>query len=216
MYLPPHFAQTDIEASYRLIEESPLGILITQSSGGIEANHLPFLLDRTQESVRLLCHVARANPVWQQMQSDVDCLVIFQGASTYISPSLYPSKNDTHRVVPTYNYAAVHITGKIIVHDDMKWLRAQAGRLTQQLETSREVPWKMGGAPHDFINEQLARIVGLEIRIAGLQAKWKMSQNRSDVDRQGVVTGLQSGDDQSKAVSHIVQSLMETPHFETK
>lgn len=110
MYLPPHFAQTDIEASYRLIEQSPLGILITQSSDGIAANHLPFLLDRSPESARLLCHVASANPVWQQTQSDLDCLVIFQGPSAYISPSFYPSKNDTHRVVPTYNYAAVHVT----------------------------------------------------------------------------------------------------------
>lgn len=216
MYLPPHFAQTDIEASYRLIEQSPLGILITPSSDGIAANHLPFLLDRSPESARLLCHVARANPVWRQTQTDLDCLVIFQGPSAYISPSLYPSKNDTHRVVPTYNYAAVHVTGKIVVHDDIKWLRAQAGRLTQQMEAPRETPWRMGDAPRDFIDEQLAHIVGLEIRITALQAKWKMSQNRSDVDRRGVVAGLQSGDDQSKAVSHIVQTLMETPHPETK
>ena len=206
MYLPKHFEQTDLEALYALIEHSPFGILVTASPDGIEANHLPFELDRSQGTHgSLLCHVARSNPVWQHAPSlTTDSLVIFQGPSAYISPSLYASKQETHMVVPTYNYAAVHVSGQVTVHDDVRWVRGLVSRLTGKFEKQREVPWKMGDAPASYIDERLSHIVGLEIRISHLTGKWKLNQNRSEADRRSVIAGLNTGNADEKAVAQLM------------
>jgi transcriptional regulator len=192
MYVPEHFRQPDQEQIYSAIQGSPLGILVTADATGINANHLPFELDRSQgEFGSVLCHVARSNTAWQGADSlPTESLVIFQGPAAYISPTLYASKKETHKVVPTYNYVAVHAYGRIVVHDDPRWLRGLVGRLTQRFETQRDDPWKMGDAPRDYIDEQLSRIVGLEIQISRLEGKWKMSQNRSVADQEGVIAGL--------------------------
>jgi transcriptional regulator len=193
MYLPAHFKEQDHEQLFRVIRQHPLGTLIIQGSQGLSADHLPFLLESAESGQGILkAHVARANPLWQEvLQGNAQALVIFQGSSAYLSPSWYPSKADTHQVVPTYNYVAVHAHGTLTVKDDATWLRGLLARLTRQFETGREVPWKMTDAPAEFIDRMLDNLVGIELEISHLEGKWKMSQNRSDADRNGVVTGLE-------------------------
>jgi transcriptional regulator len=208
MYLPEHFQETNHEQLYGLIEQSPFGILVTASPAGFEANHLPFELDRNRgEHGSLFCHVARSNQVWQSEAALENCLVIFQGPSAYISPSLYASKQETHMVVPTYNYVAVHVSGRIRVLEDVRSIRGLVARLTQHFEKTREMPWKMGDAPAAFIDERLRHIVGLEIEITGIAGKWKMSQNRSKADQQSVIAELAAGSTEEKAVADVMTQI---------
>jgi transcriptional regulator len=200
MYIPSHFEEKSLEVIQKAVEELSFGILVTVSEAGIEANHLPFELDtRSGKFGTLLCHVARKNSVWQQAQhATQDSLVIFQGPSAYISPNLYPTKQETHEVVPTYNYIVVHAYGRIIVHDDEKWVHGAVGRLTRRYEASRDIPWKMSDAPRDFMHGMLQNIVGLEIPITRLVGKWKMNQNRPEVDQKSVIANLADSDSQGE------------------
>src|SRR3954470_9203942 len=137
VYLPSHFAETDPEAMHALIRKFPLGLLIALGSEGLVANHIPFVLDVSAEgSARLLGHVARNNTLWRDHDKEREALVVFQSHDAYISPNWYETKRETHEVVPTWNYAVVHAYGRIAVHDDVKWIRAQAGMLTKQQEAS--------------------------------------------------------------------------------
>jgi transcriptional regulator len=126
--------------------------------------------------------------------------VIFHGPSAYISPNWYPTKQETHEVVPTYNYAVVHVYGKVVVHEDEKWLRGVVGRLTKRFEANQSVPWKMANAPAAFIDKQLTNIVGIEIPISRIVGKWKVSQNRPVADRLGAAEGLRASGDPDDAV----------------
>ena len=189
MYVPQHFAETDVSTLHDFIEQSPLGALVTTGETGLEANHVPFELKRSAGALGTLrCHVARANGVWRN--ADAECLVIFPGPSAYISPNLYQSKKEHGKVVPTYNYVALHAHGRLTIHDDEKWLRGLVGRLTRRFEASQLAPWKMGDAPQEYIDGLLKQIVGIEIKITRLEGKWKMSQNRPEADRAGVAAGL--------------------------
>src|SRR5690606_16147633 len=158
---------------------------------GLEANHIPFVVDAQPSPYGTLrCHVARANPVWKTLESSPSVLVIFQGPDAYISPSAYPSKRSDTRVVPTWDYAVVHATGTARVIDDCDWLLQQLEDLTQANEAGRQEPWRLSDAPAEYIDKLLANIVGIEIPVAKLVGKWKMSQNRSVCDRLGVVEDL--------------------------
>jgi transcriptional regulator len=193
MYNPSHFEETRPEVLRDLIVLHPLGALVTLGSTGLDANHLPFELapgDGAHGTLR--GHVARANPVWKDFSPAVDVLVIFQGPSSYITPSWYETKKETGKVVPTYNYCTVHAHGPLIIHDDREWLRGMVTRLTQRFESSRLAPWAVTDAPPDFIDQQLAAIVGIEIPIARIAGKWKVSQNRPAADRERVVEGLRA------------------------
>lgn len=190
MYIPGHFSETDLATLQQAIDDAPLGTLVLVGPSGLTANHVPFQLDAGHGPYGTLrCHVARANDVWKYADG-AEGLVIFEGASAYISPSLYETKKENGKVVPTYNYVSVHAHGRIVVHEDHKWLRALVGHLTQKFEASRLDPWKMGDAPQDYLEQMLGKIVGLGIEITRLEGKWKMSQNRSDADKAGVVAGL--------------------------
>jgi transcriptional regulator len=206
VYLPPHFAETDPAALHDLIVAAPLGILITLGSDGLAANHIPFVLDpRAGEHGRLLAHVARNNPVWHDHDAGQEALVVFQAAEAYVSPNWYATKRETHRVVPTWNYAVVHAYGPLVVHDDVKWIRGQAGMLTKRQEATQPLPWKMADAPVDYTAEMLHQIVGLEIPISRLIGKVKASQNRDDADRLGAIAGLrESGDAGDLAMAEIM------------
>jgi len=196
MYVPAHFAEQRLEILAQLIHERPLGTLVTLSSTGLNANHLPFeLAPEPMPSGTLRGHVARANPVWRDFVEEIDALVIFHGPSTYVSPAWYPTKDSTGEVVPTYNYLAVHAYGPLRVIDDAAWLRALVGRLTDRFEAQRAQPWQVGDAPADFIDKQLQAIVGIEIPVAKLLGKWKVSQNRPAIDRAGVVRELSNATD---------------------
>ena len=191
MYSPAHFVIEDADTLHALVRAHPLGALVRAVPDGLAADHLPFELDATISPYgRLRAHVARGNPVWREARDDRDVLVIFQGPARYVTPAWYPTKHDTGKVVPTWNYAVVHAYGKLTAIDDPEWLRALVTRLTDRHEASREEPWHVGDAPAEYIERQLRAIVGIEIAITRLVGKWKLSQNRTPADRAGVVAGL--------------------------
>ena len=184
MYIPAHFAIKHTQDLHAIIRAHPLGALVTLGPEGLDANHLPFELDASQgEQGLLTAHVARANPVWQQCKGSVDVLVIFRGNQSYISPNWYPSKHETHRQVPTWNYEVVHVHGRLTVMDEEKFVRGVVARLTREHEVNEPRPWKMGDSPPDYIDGMLRAIVGIEIEIKRIEGKAKLSQNRENRDR---------------------------------
>lgn len=199
MYTPAHFAETRVEELHRVITEHPLGALVHTGPGGLDANHLPFLLDPAPAphgkapQGTLLAHVARANALWQEVTDGAPVLVIFRAANAYISPNWYPSKPETHRHVPTWNYQAVHVHGTIHLRHDEPFLRGVVGRLTHDHErrSDQPRPWKMTDAPRDYMQQMLGAIVGIEVRITRLEGKWKLGQNREARDRAGAAEGLE-------------------------
>ncbi len=192
MYLPPHFAEQHTETLHHLITENPLGALVVSGPDGLDANHIPFELD--SQSGTLRAHVARANPVWQQVQNGAPVLVIFQAEQGYISPNWYPSKHETHRQVPTWNYRVVHVHGSIQIRDDEKYVRGVIGRLTRDHErrTGDAKPWKMADSEPAYIDGMIRSIVGIEIAITRITGKFKLSQNKEARDQQGAVDALRS------------------------
>ena len=176
---------------HRIMGEHPLGVLVTSSTSGLDANHIPFELDPSAGKMGVLMgHVARANPLWQQCLQGADVMVIFRGDETYISPNWYPSKHETHRQVPTWNYEVVHVFGRLTVRDDEKFMRGVVARLTRTHEAQEPKPWKMGDSAPDYIDGMLKAIVGIEIAIERFEGKSKLSQNRETRDLQGAVNKL--------------------------
>lgn len=193
MYAVEAFREERIEVLHALIASFPLATLVLQTPRGLEANHIPMLVDPHPAPFgTLLGHVARANPLWRNVDDSTEILAVFQGSQGYITPSWYPSKKENGKVVPTWNYAVVHAHGPVLVHHDAQWLRALVTRLTDQNEAKRELPWQVKDAPADYIDTMLKAIVGIEVPIRRLQGKWKMSQNRLPDDRAGVIQGLEA------------------------
>ncbi len=211
MYTPAHFAETRPEVMHALMAAHPLGTLVTLTSGGLVANHIPFEIDPTATSAApqgtLRAHVARANPAWKDFNRDIDALVVFQGPQSYITPTWYvDAKPATGKVVPTWNYCVVHAHGPLRVFDDRDWLHAQLERLVRRHESERATPWHLSDAPPDFIEKQIAAIVGIEIPLTRLEGKWKVSQNRNDQDRAGIVAGLSAAPaDDAAAMASLVR-----------
>jgi transcriptional regulator len=192
MYVPAHFEETRLEVLHDLVRNHPLATLVTLDRAGLNANHIPMELDPEPHSLGTLRgHVSRANPMWRDFSSDVEALAIFQGPEIYITPSWYQTKQESGKVVPTWNYAVVHAYGPLRIVEDPGWLRALVGRLTDRHEAERAEPWEVADAPNEYIEGQLRGIVGIEIPVERLIGKWKVSQNRPEVDRQGVSRGLQ-------------------------
>ena len=196
MYTPSHFAETDPAELQRIMRTHPLGMLCTHGAHGIDANHLPFLFDADGgPQGRLLGHVARANPLWQgAAASGSPVLVVFRGAEGYVSPNGYPSKHETHRQVPTWNYQVVHVHGTLVFHDDEKFVRGVVARLTRTHEgrASSGKPWRMTDSAPNFIDGMLEHIVGIEIVVSKMVGKFKLSQNKEAADRQGTIDALQA------------------------
>ena len=191
MYVPTHFEETRIDVLHDLVRGHPLGTVVTLDRKGLNANHVPIELDPEPVPLGTLRgHVSRANPMWRGFSSEVGALVIFQGPENYITPSWYQTKQESGKVVPTWNYAVVHAYGPLHIFEDPVWLRSLVERLTDRHEAQRPEPWEVADAPDDFIEGQLGGIVGIEIPIERLIGKWKMSQNRPEKDRKGVVKGL--------------------------
>lgn len=186
MYLPAHFAVTDTAHLHRIIRSHPLGVLVTHGADGLDADHIPFELDTSAGPLGTLrAHVARANPLWQRHGSGTPVLVVFRGAEAFVSPSWYPSKHETHRQVPTWNYEVVHAHGTLCIHDDPRMVRGLVARLTRQHEAAEPKPWKMTDSAPDYIDDMLGRIVGIEVAITSLVGKSKLSQNKEARDRLG-------------------------------
>ncbi len=205
MYQPPHHREDRLEVQHALIRAHPFGTLTTLGSTGLIANAIPFILEETPPLGLLKGHVARANTQWRDFDPAVDALVVFQGVETYITPSWYETKRQTGKVVPTWNYAMVHAWGPMRVTQDRAWLAAQIAELTRLQEASRAEPWAVADAPERFIESQLKGIVGIEIPISRIEGKWKVSQNRPEADREGVVAGLRAaGGNERIAMAELV------------
>ncbi|HEX2528448.1 MAG TPA: FMN-binding negative transcriptional regulator [Geminicoccus sp.] len=203
MYQPTLFREDRLEVQHALIRAHPLGLLVSAGPSGLMANLIPFLIDPAAgERGTLRAHLARANGQWEDLRRADSCLVVFQGAERYITPSWYATKMETGKVVPTWNYAMVQAWGRPAVIEDQDWLRRQIADLTAAQEAARADPWAVDDAPAPFIAAQLRGIVGVEIPIDRIEGKWKVSQNRPMADRAGVHAGLQAedGDDAMAAL----------------
>lgn len=191
MYRPNHFDETRVDELHALIAEFSFGAMISHDQDGLEATHLPFLIDpMAGRHGHLIGHVARANPHWRRLDGEAETLIVFQGPHGYVSPSWYPSKRTDGKVVPTWNYAAVHAYGHATTFDDSARLREVVAELTTVNEKRFAAPWSIDDAPRDFTDRMLAAIVGIEVRITRLEGKLKLSQNRPDEDRHAVLSGL--------------------------
>ncbi len=207
MYIPSSNAEHRPEVMLDYMEAHPLATLVTSSSEGMIATHLPLLVDRTRGAHGMLAgHIARANPQQRQARDGDEALVIFSGHDAYITPAFYPSKARDGKVVPTWNYVAVHAYGTLRFVNDPVELRRHLEALTKRHEAPREQPWAVSDAPDEYIARMLGAIVGVEIEITRLEGKWKMSQNRSAEDVDGVIAGLEaSGDAAAREVAGIVR-----------
>ena len=193
MYQPPHFREERLEIQHALIREHPLGLLINSGEDGPNANPIPFLLDALASPKGMLrAHLARANPQWRELAGNGRVLIVFQGPQTYVTPSWYATKQETGKVVPTWNYAIVQVRGTAKIIEDRDWLKHHVSQLTARNEAPRAAPWAVTDAPETYIDAQLKGIVGIEIEIAEIDGKWKVSQNRTESDRIGVADGLEA------------------------
>ena len=209
MYLPEIFEEKDQEKLFTLIQSYPFATLICNTSEGIEANHLPFQLIQNQDenTASLIAHIAKNNLLHTQIENGADVLIIFQGEQGYISPNWYPSKQQHHQHVPTWNYQVVHVKGTITFLSDEKSLRGILAKLTRTHEAKQTVPWKMSDAPSEYIAQQLQGIVGIEVKINKMTGKFKLSQNRDKSDALGVVEGLEQQGDRllGQAIQQYIQ-----------
>lgn len=193
MYIPDHFAETRPEELARILRANPLGMLVTQGSAGLDADHIPFEFEAGVQTPGILsAHVARANTLWQQCPTGTPVMVVFRGAEAYISPNWYPSKHEAHRQVPTWNYEVVHAHGTITIHEDERFIRRIIARLTRQHEAGEPKPWKMGDAAPEYIATLLRSIVGIEIALTSLVGKVKLSQNKETRDRLNAADTLEA------------------------
>jgi len=191
MYVPAHFEESRPQALHALMTAHPFGTLVTHGRNGLDANHIPFDFDPAQGAMGILKgHVARANPVWQDVANGDEVLVIFRAGDAYISPNWYPSKHEAHRQVPTWNYMVVHAHGRITIRDDERFVRGVVARLTRTHEAVQPDPWKMSDAPAEYLDTMLKAIVGLEIEITRLEGKSKLGQNKEVRDIRGAGRAL--------------------------
>lgn len=208
MYQPAKFVESRPEVLHELIRAHPLGLLITQGPGGLEANTIPFLFEPGSGPCgQLVGHVARANPLWITTAPEAEVLVVFQGPQAYISPGWYPSKAETGKVVPTWNYVMVQARGRLKAVDNFDAARSIVTRLTRVHEARQAHPWSVEDTPADYLNAMLKAIVCIEIAVDKLEGKWKVSQNHPAANRAGVVAGLHAlGDDESMAMARLVDN----------
>ena len=200
MYLPKQFAETRADVLHGLMRERPFATLVVMTREGMSVDHVPLLVDETIGPHGVLRgHVSRANPILAAELVDTDAVAIFHGPDHYITPSWYPTKQETGKVVPTWNYAVVHAYGRPSFIDDESWLRLLVNQLTRQHEARRDPGWMVADAPEDFVASQLRGIVGIEMPIVRLVGKWKLGQNRPEADRLGVIQGLLSERDSTAA-----------------
>jgi len=185
MYLPNHFEETRDEELLRTITAYPLGALVVNGPHGLDANHVPFLIDEASGGRKLLAHVARANPLWKEVKDGDNALIIFRADDAYISPNWYLSKHEFHRQVPTWNYRVVHVHGQLYIRDNERFVRGVVARLTRAHEsrTGSPTPWKMTDSSPEYIDQMLSNIVGIEVEITRMIGKWKLSQNKEERDR---------------------------------
>jgi transcriptional regulator len=208
MYIPKHFDEPRIEVMHDLIRARPLATLVTLSASGLNANHIPLLLSTEPAPFGILRgHVARSNPMWSDLAKDVEVLAIFHGPDAYITPSWYASKQETGKVVPTWNYAVVHAYGRLRVIDDASWLRSQLEALTAHNEAVFPDAWAVSDAPYEYTEKLIEAIVGIEITVTKLSGKWKVSQNQPERNQASVISGLREcGNSGAASMAALIES----------
>lgn len=208
MYIPKQFDEPRVEVLHQLIRSRPFSTLVTLSSSGLNANHIPLHLSQQPDPFGTLRgHVARANPIWSDIAKDVETLAIFHGPNAYITPSWYPTKAETGKVVPTWNYVVAHACGMLRIIDDAAWLRAHLESLTAHNEAAFAEPWRLADAPSDFVEKMIGGVVGVEIVITRLSGKWKTSQNQPAENQAGVIRGLRAhGSIEAAEMAALVES----------
>jgi transcriptional regulator len=220
VYVPARHAQTDPAALQGLVSAFPFGLLVTQGADGPVGDHLPFVLDHHRGTHGVLRgHVARANPVWRTLEAGAPCLVVFQGEQAYMSPGWCASKAEHGKVVPTWNYRAVHASGRPRLVSDPAEVLSLLRALTDQQEAAEATPWAVDDAPPSYIDAMACAIVAFEIEITHLQGRWKLSQSDTPADRAGMVAGLRQRTgteahalaDQIQAAQPVPLSLSTTP-----
>jgi transcriptional regulator len=210
MYLPTVFAETDAAFIADFVDQHPLATVVISDHDGLLVDHIPFIRDgELAMGHRLVAHAAKANSLWRALDTGAPAVLVFSGAGAYVSPSLYPSKQTTHEVVPTWNYVAIHIHGRLTCTRDDAETRAIVDRLTNKMEATRADPWKMSDAPTRYIDQMLQGVVGLVFEIEAIVAKTKASQNRLPGDRAGVIAGLATEEETSEA-ARVVERLSTT------
>jgi transcriptional regulator len=196
MYIPAGAGEDRLPVLHDFIAANGFAPVVTAGAQGLEATHLPWLLDRAAGRFGLLRgHLARANRHWRRIGAGGDALVIFGEPNAYVSPSWYPAKAEHGRVVPTWNYIVVHVRGRARIIEDRAWLRGLVGDLTTRHEDGRATPWAVSDAPADYVEKMLGAIVGVEVPITAIQGKWKLGQARSLADRRGMAAGLDAETD---------------------
>ena len=191
MYVPSYYEETDLQEIFGLIEENPLGTIVTYRRGSFDANHIPFLIEsRAADSITLIAHVSRNNPLWTEASSGETVIVVFRGADGYISPNWYPGKTRNENQVPTWNFQAVNIEGQLEVLDNEKFVRGIVAKLTTKQEADQPHPWKMTDSEQAYISENLRQICGIRVKVTRVSAKYKLSQNRTDEDWLGAAEGV--------------------------
>ena len=206
VYLPQPFEETRVEVLHALMRAHPLATLVTWTGSALSADHIPLQTLSVPAPYGVLRgHIARANPLWRHTELEREVLAIFQGPQVYISPSLYPTKQVTGEVVPTWDYAVVHASGTLRFVHEAPWLLALLENLTDTHESPRRMPWKVADAPAHYVQGLLRSIVGFEFSITRLTGKWKVSQNRNAADQQGVIDGLRAADEpQSSQIADLL------------
>ena len=209
LYIPTHFREERSEVLHEFIRTHPFATLVTQGPEGIIASHIPMILDARAGSMGTLRgHLARANPQWNGFSQGTEALMIFNGPHHYISPSWYPSRTEHGKVVPTWNYVAVHAYGPIAIVEDRDRLLDHLRNLTDSQEAGNPDRWRVDDAPPEYVDGMMRGIVGIEIEIRKLEGKWKVSQNRSATDREATAARLREfGDENAVAVADLIESL---------
>jgi transcriptional regulator len=190
VYVPPKHA-VDEEAAWAIIREAGAGMLVVAKSDGLQSVYVPVVV--SEDRTKILTHVAKANSWWRSLNDGDEVLGLFLVASAYVSPSNYPSRFESPGVVPTWNYVAAEVRGRLTVHDDPDWLQRQVRVLTSQFEAGRSPEWRVEDAPSEYVERQVKAIVGLEIDVVAIQGKAKLSQNRPEVDHDSVRDNLAQG-----------------------
>ena len=209
MHVPKSFQQEDSTVLHELIAKYPLASLIAYSATGIEVNHIPFFLNKSKGKLSLQGHIAKANPLWKLIKDKSQVLLVFHGPNCYISPNYYPTKKEQGKVVPTWNYVAVHVKGLLSYRFDTEFKLDMLNHLTIQHEQNQDKPWSITDAPMQYIQRMLAAIVGLEIEILSITGKWKVSQNQPEINKQGIVAGLSNEEtSDSLNIANLVQTHM--------
>ena len=197
MFIPTKFKQENIEDLVMLMQQYSFATLITQSEVGIEATHLPMIVVKKSDEFYLKAHIAKANPLWKSVANGSGVLVIFNGPNCYISPNNYPTKKETGKAVPTWNYVVVHVNGVISFIHDSEWIYNAIETLTTIHESGQPAPWSISDAPYEYIQRMLPAIVGIEIEVSSITGQWKLSQNQPEVNQRGVAETLAASTDSS-------------------